>query len=186
MPDVVVRPATAADFDALTKLDLTYTVGDRYLALERSGSEQEPAFSLSWREGTAREAVYDTLTVDGLRDALDKHTDAFFVAELSGAIIGYLMIIKLRFTNAAEVTDLAIDRQVRRSGAGRALVDAAAAWARERELRGLGVEPRGEAGHTIDFYLSLGFRISGHNDRWATGDDGIDGRQTVFMYLDLT
>ena len=122
-----VRDATEADFEPLTKLDLSYTVGERYLDLERSGSEPEFSFAMRWLTGTARERVYDTLTVDGLRDALQKHTDAFFVAEVDGVIAGYGMIVKPRFTNAAEITDLVVDRPARRSGAGRALVDAALA-----------------------------------------------------------
>ncbi len=190
MPDIIVRLATEADFDSLTKLDLTYTVGDRYLELRRSGSEQEPTFSLRWRTGAAREAVYDTLTVDGLHQTLKKHTDAFFVATLGSAadaaIAGYLMIVKPRFTDAAEITDVAVDRPSRRSGAGRALIEAAVAWARERELRALWVEPQGEAGGTIDFYLKLGFRISGTNDRWYTNTDDTEaGEQTIYMYLEL-
>ncbi len=191
MPNIIVRLATEADFESLTKLDLTYTVGDRYLALERSGSEQEPSFSLRWRESVARDVLYDTLTVDGLRDALEKHADAFFVATLGSAadaaIAGYLLIVKPRFTDAAEITDVAVDRPARRSGAGRALVDAAVAWARDRNLRALWVEPRGEAGGTISFYLKLGFRISGTNDRWySNADDTEAGEQAIYMYLELS
>ena len=186
---VTVRDATEADFESLTKLDLMYTVGDRYLALERSGTEQEPTFSLRWREGTARDVLYDTLTVDGLHQTLEKHTDAFFVATLgsagAAAIAGYLMIVKPRFTDAAEITDVAVDRPARRSGAGRALIEAAVAWGRERNLRALWVEPQGEAGGPIDFYLSVGFRVSGLNDRWNTNDDHENGQQTIYMYLEL-
>ena len=182
---VVVRDAVDADFEALTKLDLTYAVGDRYLELKRSGSEPELTYRMRWRAGTARERVVDTLTVDGLRDALQKHTDAFFVAEVDGVIAGYGMIVKPRFTNAAEITDLVVHRPARRSGAGRALVDAALAWARERDLRAVWVEQQGEAGDTIDFYLKLGFGVRGVNDCWYTNEDDIEGRQTVYMYLEL-
>ncbi len=191
MPAVTVHEATEADFEALTKLDLTYTVGVRYLALERSGSEPELTYALRWRTGAARERVYDTLTVDGLRAALEKHTDAFFVAtlgsaELGGTVTGYLMIVKPSWTDAAEIADLAVDRPARRAGTGRALVDAAVAWARERGLRGLWVEPQGEAGSVIDFYLKVGFRVSGINDRWNTNTDDIEpGQHTVYMYLEL-
>ena len=183
---VTVRDATEADFESLTKLDLTFTVGDRYLELERSGSVPELTYRMRWRTGTARERVYDTLTAGGLRDALQKHTDAFFVAEVDGAIAGYEMIVKQRFADAAEITDLAVHKAARRSGAGRALVDAAATWARDRDLRAVWASPRGEAGDTIDFYLSVGFRMSGLNDRWNTNeDDTEDGQQTVYMYLEL-
>ena len=34
---IIVRDATEADFETLTKLDFSYTVGERYLKLERSG-----------------------------------------------------------------------------------------------------------------------------------------------------
>ncbi len=187
---VTVRDATTADFESLTKLDLMYTVGDRYLALERSGTEQEPTFSLRWREGVARDVLYDTLTVDGLHQTLEKHTDAFFVATLGSAgdaaIAGYLMIVKPRWTDAAEITDVAVDRPSRRGGAGRALIEAAVAWARERNLRALWVEPQGEAGGTIDFYLKLGFRIRGTNDRWYSNTDDTEaGEQAIYMYLEL-
>ena len=186
MPDIIVRLATEADFESLTKLGLTYTVGDRYLELRRSGSEQEPTFSLRWRTGDARDVLYDTLTVDGLHQTLEKHTDAFFVAEFDATIAGYLMIIMPRWTDAAEITDVAVDRAARRSGAGRALIEAAVAWGRERSQRALWVEPQGEAGGTIDFYLKLGFRISGTNDRWYTNTDDTEaGEQTVYMYLEL-
>ena len=182
---VIVRDATEADFESLTKLDLTYTVGDRYLDLERSGSEPELTYRMRWRTGTARERVYDELKVDGLRATLKKHTDAFFVAELDGKITGYLMIVKPRFTNAAEITDVAVHRPARRSGVGRALVDAAIAWARDRDLRAVWVEPQGDGGDTIDFYLSLGFRVSGVNDRWNTNEDDTEGQHTLYMYLEL-
>ena len=185
MADVTVRDATEADFEALTRLDLTYTVGDRYLDLERSGEEPELTYSMRWRTGTARERVYDTLTVDGLREALEHKTDAFLVAELAGEVVGYEMIVKPRFTDAAEITDLAVDRPTRRHGVGRPLVDAAAVWAKERDLRAVWVEPQGDAADTIDFYLKLGFRISGFNDRWNTNADGQNGRHTVYMYFEL-
>ena len=103
----LVREATETDFEALTKLDLSYTVGERYLDLERSGSEPELSFSMRWRTGAARERVYDTLTVDSLREAR-KRVDAFFVAEVDCVIAGYEMIVKQQSHHAAaQITDLA-------------------------------------------------------------------------------
>ncbi|MCH8815335.1 MAG: GNAT family N-acetyltransferase [Chloroflexi bacterium] len=184
---VIVRDATEADFESLTKLDLTYTVGDRYLELERSGSTPELTYSMRWRTGPARERVYDdTLTVDSLRDTLQNRADAFFVAEVDGAISGYEMIVNQQSHHAAaQITDLAVHRPARRSGAGRALVDAAATWARDRGLRAVWASPRGDASDTIDFYLRVGFRVSGLSDRWNTNDDHKSGQQTIYMYLEL-
>jgi len=95
------------------------------------------------------------------------------------------MIIVPSWTDAAEITDLAVDIAFRRRGAARALVDAAAEWARERRYRALWVEPRADNHAAISFYVSLGFRVSGFNDRMYTNTDNADGRPTIFMHLAL-
>jgi ribosomal protein S18 acetylase RimI-like enzyme len=179
---VRVRPATEADIPALTQLDATYTAGRRVLVLTRSGEPPELAFSFRWEPGEEREEIYATFTAERVRGALAR-VDRFLVAEVDGAIDGVLMVIVPSWTDAGEITDLVVDRRARRRGAGRALVGAAAAWARERGLRGLWAEPGADNDGAIAFYLSLGFRISGFNDRWNTVDT--DARPTVYLYLGL-
>ena len=181
---LTVRPATEADLPALTRLDLTYPT-DRVLALERSGDPPEPTFALRWRYRVpAPMAVYATYTLDGLREAL-KRVDLFLVAEVDGDIAGLLMITVPSWTDAAEITDLAVDIAFRRLGAGRALVEAAGEWARERGYRALWVEPSADNHAAISFYTALGFRLSGFNDRLYSNTDHEDGRPTVFMHLEL-
>jgi len=181
---ITVRLATEADLPSLTRLDLTYPT-DRFLALERSGEPPEHTLTLRWRNRVpAPMAVYATYTLDGLREALAR-TDLFLVAEVDGDIAGLLMIIVPEWTDAAEITDLAIDIAFRRLGAGRALVDAAAEWARQRRHRALWVEPRADNHAAISFYVSLGFRVSGFNDRLYSNVDDEHGRPTIFMNLEL-
>ena len=182
---VTVRPATEADLHALTRLDLTYPT-DRYLALERSGEAPEHTFALRWRNRVpAPMAVYATYTVQRLRQALER-TDLFLVADVGGDVAGLLMIIVPEWTDAAEITDLAVDIAFRRMGAGRALVEAARVWASGRGYRSLWVEPRADNHAAISFYVSLGFRISGLNDRLYSNADHEDGRPTVYMHLELS
>ena len=88
------------------------------------------------------------------------------VAEADGVAVGLLMVIVPGWTDAAEIADLAVDRGVRRLGAGTALVEAAAGWACERGLRALWVEPRADNAEAIEFYLRTGFRVSGLNTEW--------------------
>jgi ribosomal protein S18 acetylase RimI-like enzyme len=161
---ITVRPATEADLPALIRLDLTYPT-DRVLALDRSGEPPEHTFALRWRNRVpAPMAVYATYTVESLREAIER-TDLFLVGEMDGDVAGLLMIIVPEWTNAAEITDLAVDVTFRRTGAGRALVDAAVEWAREQGHRALWVELREDNDAAISFYASLGFRVSGFNDR---------------------
>ena len=182
---VTVRPATEADFEPLTKLDFTYAVGDRYLELQRTGDEPEFTYSMRWRTGTPRDEVYSAYTVEDLH-RLQKENDAFFVAEVDDALAGYeMLLLQPSHHGAAQMNDLAVAKNARCSGVGRALVDAAAAWARERGLRAVWASPNGHAKDTIDFYLSVGFRGSGINDRWNTNTDDADGQQTIFMYLEV-
>ena len=182
----VVRPATEADYEALTKLDFTFTIGERYLELQRTGDEPEFTYSMRWRTGTPREEVYSAYTVDDLR-RLQNENDVFLVAELNGALVGYeMLLLQPSHHGAAQMNDLAVHKAARRSGVGRTLVDAAAAWARERGLRAIWASPNGNAKDTIDFYLSVGFRISGINDRWNTNTaDTEPGQHTIYMYLEL-
>jgi GNAT superfamily N-acetyltransferase len=183
---VVVRQANEADYEPFTKLDFTYTVGERYLKLERTGTEPEFSYSMRWRTGTPSEHVYSEYTVNDLH-RLQKENDAFLVAEADGALVGYeMLLLQPSHHGAVQMNDLAVDKNARRIGAGRALVDAAAAWARERGLRAVWSSPNGQAKDTIDFYLSVGFRISGINDRWNTNTaDTEPGQHTIYMYLEL-
>jgi len=181
---VVIRPATAADASALAALDASYATGERLLALASTGAPPELDISMRWRDATPRETVYAEYGEDRLRRALAK-TDLFLVAEQGRALLGLLMVIVPSWTDAGEITDLVVDRKHRRSGAGRALVEAAAAWGRERSLRALWVEPRAENADAIEFYLALGFRLSGYNDRLHSNTDDAPGQQTIYMYLEL-
>lgn len=178
-----IRPATEADAAALASLDATHVVSERVLLLSYAGAAPELSVTMRWQPGEPREAVYGDYS--NTAGALTK-TDLFLLAEEEGTPVGLLMIIVPPWTNAGEITDLVVDRGQRRSGAGRALVQAAASWARERSLRGLWVEPRAENGDAIAFYLTLGFRLSGYNDRWHANTDDAPGQQTIYMYLDLS
>lgn len=109
---VAVRPATEADLPALTRLDLTFPTGP-VLALERSGPPGEPTFAFRWRSAEPGTAVYAEYTEEGLRQGLAR-TDLFLTAEVDGEPAGLLMILKPPWTDAGEITDLAVQRSCRR------------------------------------------------------------------------
>ena len=180
---VTVRPATDDDLPALAGLDLKYPTG-RYLHVKREGVGPEHTFRFEWREREPGERVYATYTVERLRGAL-KRTDLFLAGFVDDQPAGLLMVIVPDWTDAAEITDLAIDRPARRQGLGRALVNATAAWARDRNYRALWVEPSSDNADAIAFYSRLGFRLSGFNDRMYSNEDDAPGATTLFMHLEL-
>lgn len=75
--------------------------------------------------------------VVALRQAIDSHDSAVLVAErddgaLIGFVTGYQDMHSVRYGYRVWVEDLAVDPQERSKGVGKALLDAAKAWARER------------------------------------------------------
>lgn len=181
--DITVRPATPDDFEAISRIDLSYPT-NKYLRIERSGTQPEHTFELRWHERPSPDAVYNAYPVDRLGDAESK-LDLFLVAESDGAPVGLLMIMLPSWTNAAEITDFAVDRAARGEGAGRALLEAAITWAKKRGRLALWVEPRADAAPAIEFYLTMGFRISGFNDHLYSNADDEPGAQTLYMHLEL-
>src|SRR6266571_222125 len=120
---LMVRLAREDDLAVLSRMDLTYPTV-RYLELSREGASPEMTFSLRWRYRDSREGVaYDDYSEAGFREARER-ADLFLLAEVDGRPAGLLMIIVPPWTDAAEITDLAVDRPIRRRGAGRALVEA--------------------------------------------------------------
>ena len=181
--NITVRPAGEGDLTGLAKMDLTYPTG-QLLSLERSGAPPELSFEFRWRDAPAGEAVYEEYTEDGLRSALTR-PELFLMGEVDGQPAGLLMVLLPAYTDAGEITDLAVHRPFRRRGVGRALVQASADWARQRGLRALWVEPRADNAEAIGFYMSLGFRMSGFNDRLYANSDHEAGRPTLYFYLEL-
>lgn len=188
---IEVRAITPEDFPAIETLEFTYHP-ERYLAVERSGEAPEHAFALRWREQTgAAPVVYARPTAAWLSKA-SLRADLFLVALSDGSPVGYIIVVVPPWMEqlpadrrAAEITDLAIDRHARRLGAAKALVEEATAWARAQSYRAVWVEPRSDNAPAIDFYLSMGFRVSGFNDRLYSNEDDEPGRTTVYMYLEL-
>jgi ribosomal protein S18 acetylase RimI-like enzyme len=180
---VTVRSATEADVPAIARFDLTYPA-NRYLAIERTGASPEHTFTLAWREHDVPDEVYNTYTEDWLRGALTR-ADLFLVAEVDVNVAGLLTVLLPTWTDAAEIGDLAVDRPLRGVGAGTALVNAAASWAREQSRRALWVEPHANDAPAIEFYLRRGFRLSGFNDRLYSNQDDAPSRPTIYMHLEL-
>ena len=179
----LVRPIRIEDIPALTTLDLRYDAS-RVLAIAREETEDGYIFSLRWLQRPTTVELYATYGEERLRGAIDR-VDLFLVAEVDRAPVGLLMVMLPKWTDAAEITDLAVDAAARRCGAGRALVDGAVEFARARELRALWVEPGSDNAGAIEFYRSLGFRLSGFNDRMYSNADDAPGRTTLFMHLEV-
>lgn len=95
-----------------------------------------------------------------LQQLLPAAHELVLVAEQQGVVIGWLHAhtgIALESGLKAEIIGLVVSAQHRRSGAGRALVRAAEAWAAERGAPVLVVRSNVRREESHRFYLALGF-----------------------------
>jgi ribosomal protein S18 acetylase RimI-like enzyme len=180
---VTVREAQEEDFEAVAGFDLSYAT-TRYLQVERTGTPPEHTIAFKWADRKTPDAIYNEYPVERLQQAGDK-LDLFLVAQSGESVIGLLMIIVPSWANAAEITDFAVHRGARRQGAGRALLEEAVRWAKERRYVALWVEPRADNAEAIQFYIANGFRVSGFNDHLYSNADDEPGQQTLYMHLEL-
>ena len=146
---MVIRKATRADRDALGRLgallmDVHYNFDRRRFL--------DPGADAS--EGYARFLV----------SQLNHHDSVIFVAEIDDVVAGYcyagiepLSWKELR-DEAGFIHDLALDPAARRQGAGRALVQAAIGWFRERNLARVMLWTSTENHAARELFVSAGFR----------------------------
>ena len=92
----------------------------------------------------------------------DPASAVFVVEDEQGRLIGWTHVILRAFMESdpfAEIAGLVVDSEARRQGAGRALVDAAEAWARERGCATLHVRSNIKRPEAHPFYEGVGFVV---------------------------
>ncbi len=93
-------------------------------------------------------------------DELKKEVGYFhFVAEVSGQIVGTLMLVPLS-TSKLKMRQVAVLKSHQGVGVGQALVERAEKFARENSYREIELHARDTA---VPFYLKLGYEIFGEN-----------------------
>lgn len=146
---MVIRKATAADQPALGRLGA--------LLMEVHYNFDRRRFLDPGADASAGYARF-------LVAQLDDPDAAIFVAEIDGAVAGYcyagvepLSWKELR-DEAGFIHDLALDPSARRQGAGRALLGAAVAWCRDRNLARVMLWTSTRNDGARQLFLAAGFR----------------------------
>ncbi|MGW0482647.1 GNAT family N-acetyltransferase [Nonomuraea sp. NPDC003214] len=142
-------------------------------------------------EGVAawRDAVAVTVAVRGwVTGSLDRdgsHDHGVLVAVGDGCVAGFVTLsTRWHFTGQADayIGELVVCAEVERTGIGRALVNAAEDWARERGLRRITLETGAASVRARNFYQALGYaeeevrltRLVAVGDQAASAVSGVD------------
>ena len=98
-----------------------------------------------------------------LTDLLAREKHEVLVAELEGAVVGWIHVQDSRLLverPRADITGLVVDGEARRAGVGRALVEAAERWAIERGADRIRVRSNVIREDAHAFYPALGFVVA--------------------------
>jgi diamine N-acetyltransferase len=150
MSGLLVRTATAADLPALQELS------------RQIGAQHAAALPDVFREADP------PLAPEHFERLLAGPESTALVAVREGEVVGLLMMYLRRAPDlpffvprvTAHVSDLVVDGRCRRAGIGRALMDAAAAWAREQGATRVGLNVWEFNQDARRFYEALGFRVA--------------------------
>jgi GNAT superfamily N-acetyltransferase len=94
--------------------------------------------------------------------------------------IGYAGLILDRITNSTWVSDLVVDKPLRRKGIGSALLLAAAEWAATKESHNLVLEMQPKNNPAFQLAFKLGFEFCGYNDLYyADHEIGVFFRKVI-------
>ena len=93
-------------------------------------------------------------------EKLDAVREVVFVAELDGAVAGYVhaeMYSLLYWEPMVNILGLAVSSDCRRQGAGKALMERVEEWARIRGIKEIRLNSGGTRKEAHEFYRAIGF-----------------------------
>ncbi|MES1228342.1 MAG: GNAT family N-acetyltransferase, partial [Armatimonadota bacterium] len=103
-----------------------------------------------------------SVTPAQVAETLKRPTSGLAVFELDGEILGWIETreaYSMGGGDQPEITGLIVDQTLRRTGAGRALVDWAKQWAKSKGYTSLSVRSRTTREEAHAFYPAVGFKV---------------------------
>lgn len=169
MPEIQIRPIIGTDIPSLTAIDHNYS-SDYVWQMEIQA--EETGVVSAFREIRLPRSVHVDYPRDvSLLSGDWQQRDGVLVAVLQGETIGYITLRLNIAPVTAWVTDLAVERRLRRQGIASTLVLAAQEWGAVHEARRLVLEVQPKNYPAICLTRKLGFEFCGYNDRYYTNHD---------------
>jgi ribosomal protein S18 acetylase RimI-like enzyme len=166
---MIIRTATLADLNACLLLDHNSETDHVWqMKVQETESQVSVAFQavrLPWAMPVDYPRHLDQLVEDW------QSGEGFLVAEVDGEVRGYIDLIAQPWQKLCWAPNMAVDKDYRQRGIGRALVRHAHHWAAGRGLRALWVEATTKNYPALCFYQKSGFQFCGFNDQYYPNQD---------------
>ena len=107
---------------------------------------------------------------------------ALYFAYMDGQIAGHV-ILRKNWNQFAYVEDIAVDIKFRKGGVGRALVQRAIDWAKDKQLAGIMVETQNNNVGACRFYERCGFKLRGFDEYLYKGVNRDSEEIALYWYL---
>jgi GNAT superfamily N-acetyltransferase len=171
MPEINIRPANAEDIPTLTGLDHSYA-SDHVWQMTLEHDREAGQVNIQFRQVRLPRSVRVDYPYppEALLESWERRS-GLLIATLDEQPLGYACLALHLAPATAWITDLVVDRGMRRQGVGSSLVLAAAEWATDMECNSLILEMQPKNYAMIQMALKLGFEFCGFNDRYYPGDE---------------
>lgn len=176
MPEIQIRPAISSDIPALAALDHNYSSNHIWqLELEIGRADEstgQPVRAINFRQVRLPRNVR-VVYPRNPKNLLDdwSYRSGLLAAIYMGGPIGYISLMLDFSPLTSWVTDLVVDRPLRRQGIGTGLILAAMEWAANMETHNLIIEMQPKNYPALCMALKLGFELCGYNDRYYPDQD---------------
>lgn len=169
MPEIEIRPAVSDEIPHLMNLDHGYS-SDYVWQMDIQAEENQT--SVVFREVRLPRSVrveYPRQTKVLADDWTERA--AVLIARLEAQPIGYISLLRDIAPATIWVSDIVVERRLRRQGIGSALVLAAQEWARKQGIARMVLEMQPKNHAAIRMAEKLGFVFCGYNDRFYANHD---------------
>lgn len=161
MPGILIRPATIDDAHALVKMCM---------------ETFKETYAKDTAEENMRAYINANFTSEKITEELQNRKKNIFIAEINNEPAGYLIIarhknkITFRYKNAIEIGRLYVYKKYQKKNIGKLLMHHIFSFAEQNNADVLWLSVWKKNRNAIEFYLHLGFEISG-TTTFIVGED---------------
>lgn len=117
-------------------------------------------------------------------DYIDNKKQAVFLAFCGEKCVGSVRV-SAGWLKKGYIEDLAVDKEYRRSGVGKRLMDSAVSWCREQGQGAVSLETQNNNLQACRFYIKYGFELCGINTKKYALSEKYSDEIALYFYMKL-